>query len=74
MPGAGAVVVDHTLIVGDTYGTLHAYDVSDTRVNPPQILDLHAQEREAPSSPRPAVWKGRIYVARGTATSTASAT
>jgi len=49
---------DHTLIVGDTYGTLHAYDVSDTAVNPAADLDLHAQERER-HRVHPAVWKGR---------------
>ena len=34
---SSAVVVDDTLIVGDTAGTLHAYDVTDTRVDPPRL-------------------------------------
>ena len=55
------VVVDHTLIVGDTYGTLHAYDVTDTRVNPPQIWTYKLKSGGAIES-TPAVWKGRIYV------------
>ena len=56
-----AVVVDETLIVGDTDGYLRAYDVRDTRKEPSQLwaIKLGGDAVEA----TPAVWKGRIYVA-----------
>jgi outer membrane protein assembly factor BamB len=55
------VVVDDTLILGDTDGYLRAYDVHDTRAEPPQLwqIKLGGDAVEA----TPAVWKGRIYVA-----------
>ena len=55
------VVVDRTLIIGDTYGTLHAYDVSDTRVDPPVVWELAVPSGSALES-TPAVWKGAIYM------------
>lgn len=55
------VVVDKTLIIGDTYGTLHAYDVSDTRVDPPVVWELAVPSGSALES-TPAVWKGAIYM------------
>jgi len=58
---ASCVVVDHTLIVGDTYGVLHAWDVSDTRVDPPVVWEYSLESGSALES-TPAVWKGRIYV------------
>ncbi len=58
---ASCVVVDHTLIVGDTYGTLHAWDVSNTRVDPPVVWELKLASGSALES-TPAVWKGRIFV------------
>jgi outer membrane protein assembly factor BamB len=53
-------VIDHTLVVGDTSGVLHAYDVSNTRVDPPQIWKFKIPSGGAIES-TPAVWKGRIY-------------
>jgi len=57
---ASCAVVDGTLIVGDTYGVLHAWDVSDTRVDPPQIWTASASKSALESTP--AVWKGYIYL------------
>jgi outer membrane protein assembly factor BamB len=54
-------VVDQTLIVGDTYGTLHAWDVSNTRVDPPELWSFKFESERALESTA-AVWKGRIYV------------
>jgi outer membrane protein assembly factor BamB len=57
------VVVEDTLIQGDCEGGLHAYDVSDTSVAPPE---LWAVELEGCIESTPAVWQGRIFVgARG---------
>ncbi len=58
---ASCVVVDGTLIVGDTHGVLHAWDVSDTRVDPPVVWECSLESGSALES-TPAVWKGRIYV------------
>lgn len=55
------VVVDKTLIIGDTYGTLHAYDVSDTTVDPPVVWEFKVPSGSALES-TPAVWKGGIYM------------
>ncbi len=58
-----AVIVDDTLIQGDCNGGLHAYDVSDTTVAPPQLWSV---ELEGCIESTPAVWKGRLFVgARG---------
>jgi len=54
-------VVDHTLIAGDTYGVLRAWDVSDPAVDPPLLWELKLPSGGALES-TPAVWKGRIYV------------
>jgi hypothetical protein len=53
------VVVDDVLIQGDCNGFLHAYDVSDPRVDPPELWTL---ELGGCIESTPAVWKGRIYV------------
>jgi len=58
---ASCVVVDGTLIVGDTYGVLHAWDVSDTRVDPPVVWEYKLESGSALES-TPAVWKGKIFV------------
>jgi outer membrane protein assembly factor BamB len=57
---SSVVVIDHTLVVGDTSGVLHAYDVSNTRIDPPQIWKFKIPSGGAIES-TPAVWKGRIY-------------
>lgn len=56
-----AVVVDGTLLVGDTAGTLHAYDVRDTRVEPSQLWTVQLPSHGALES-TPVVWRGRIFV------------
>ncbi len=53
------VVVDDVLIQGDCNGFLHAYDVSNPRVDPPELWTL---ELGGCIESTPAVWKGRIYV------------
>ena len=58
---ASCVVVDKTLIVGDTYGVLHAWDVSDTRIDPPVVWEYKVPSGSALES-TPAVWKGKIYL------------
>ena len=58
-----AVIVDDTLIQGDCEGGLHAYDVSDTTVAPPELWSVSL---EGCIESTPAVWKGRLFVgARG---------
>ncbi|MHB9115757.1 MAG: outer membrane protein assembly factor BamB family protein [Thermoleophilia bacterium] len=56
-----AAVVDDILIVGDTDGWIHAYDVSDPDVDPPQLWQVQVPGGGAVES-TPAVWRGRIYV------------
>jgi outer membrane protein assembly factor BamB len=57
------VVIDDTLVQGDCNGVLHAYDVSDTTVAPPELWNV---QLEGCIESTPAVWKGRIFVgARG---------
>ena len=58
---ASCVVVDGTLIVGDTYGVLHAWDVSNTRIDPPVVWELKVPSGSALES-TPAVWKGNIFL------------
>jgi outer membrane protein assembly factor BamB len=53
------VVVDDVLIQGDCNGVLHAYDVKDTMIDPPELWSL-ALDTCIESTP--AVFKGRIYV------------
>jgi hypothetical protein len=52
------VVVDDTLIQGDCNGVLHAYDVHDTKVDPPEIWSVTIG---GCIESTPAVWKGRLY-------------
>jgi outer membrane protein assembly factor BamB len=57
------VIIDDTLVQGDCNGVLHAYDVSDTNVAPPELWNV---QLEGCIESTPAVWKGRIFVgARG---------
>ncbi len=53
------VVVDDVLIQGDCSGVLHAYDVSDTTVDPPELWRINLG---GCIESTPAVWKGRIYL------------
>jgi hypothetical protein len=53
------VIVDGVWLQGDCDGVLHAYDVKDTVIDPPELWQVPlGQCIEA----TPAVWKGRIYV------------
>lgn len=54
-----AVIVDDTLIQGDCEGGLHAYDVSDTSVAPPEFWTV---ELEGCIESTPAIWQGRLFV------------
>ena len=57
------VVVDETLIMGDCAGVLHAYDVSDPKVDPPELWTV---QLEGCIESTPAVFDGQIFVgARG---------
>ncbi len=53
------VVVDQVLIQGDCNGVLHAYDVSDTTVRPPELWQI---ELGGCIESTPAVWRGQIFV------------
>jgi outer membrane protein assembly factor BamB len=54
------VVVDDVLILGDCAGILHAFDMSDPRVSPPELWSL---DLGGCIEATPAVWKGSIYLA-----------
>jgi outer membrane protein assembly factor BamB len=54
-----AVVVDDTLVQGDCEGGLHAYDVSDTTVKPPELWTV---QLEGCIESTPALWQGRLFV------------
>ena len=57
------VPIDGVLIEGDCSGVLHAYDIHDTHVDPPELWNVKLQ---GCIESTPAVWNGRIYVgARG---------
>jgi outer membrane protein assembly factor BamB len=52
------VVVDDILLIGDCNGFMHAYDVADTTVLPPQLWQI---EIGGCIESTPAVWNGRMY-------------
>src|SRR3546814_21131633 len=53
------VVVDDVLLMGDCSGFFHAWDVSDTAIDPPQLWQLELGGCiEAP----PAAWKGQTHI------------
>jgi hypothetical protein len=54
-----AVIVDDVWIQGDCDGVLHAFDVSDTTVAPPELWTV---ELGGCIESTPAVWQGRIFV------------
>ena len=53
------VIVDGRWIQGDCDGVLHAYDVSNTAIDPPEVWQVGLGSCIEST---PAVWKGRIYV------------
>ncbi|MEZ5229587.1 MAG: PQQ-binding-like beta-propeller repeat protein [Acidimicrobiales bacterium] len=59
------VVVDGVLIQGDCEGGLHAFDLSDTTVEPPKLWDL---QLEGCIESTPAVWDGRLFFGSRTGT------
>ncbi|MCB1030286.1 MAG: PQQ-binding-like beta-propeller repeat protein [Acidimicrobiales bacterium] len=57
------VVVDDVLLQGDCSGVLHAYDVSNPKIDPPELWTV---EVEGCIESTPAVFKGKIFFgARG---------
>ena len=51
-------MVDDVMLQGDCNGVLHAYDVSDPRVQPPELWSV---EIGGCIESTPAVWHGRIF-------------
>jgi outer membrane protein assembly factor BamB len=56
---ASPVVVDDVLLLGDCAGVVHAWDVSDTKADPPELWSI---ELGGCIEATPAVWEGRIYL------------
>lgn len=56
---ASPSIVDNTLIIGDCAGVVHAYDVTNTLVDPPERWQVPLGSCIEAT---PAIWKGRIYV------------
>ena len=56
---ASPVIVDGVWLQGDCGGTMHAYDVRNTTVDPPELWSVHLG---GCIEATPAVWNGRIYV------------
>lgn len=54
------VVVDNVLIEGDCSAVLHAYDVTDTTKEPPELWKLQLPKGCIEATP--VVWKGVIYL------------
>ncbi len=52
-------IVDGKMIIGDCAGNLHAYDVSNTLIDPPEVWSVPLGSCIEAT---PAIWKGRIYV------------
>ena len=53
------VVVEGVLLQGDCHGVLHAYDLSDTTIDPPELWTVHLP---GCIESTPAVWNGKIYL------------
>ena len=56
---ASPVIVDDVWIQGDCNGVLHAFDVSDTTVEPSKVWEL---QLGGCIESTPALWKGQIVV------------
>ena len=56
---ASPVIVDGVWLQGDCDGALHAYDVRNTIVDPPEVWQVPLG---GCIESTPAVWKGRVYV------------
>ncbi len=62
LPGplwSSQVVVDDVLVQGDCNGVVHAFDVSDPRVDPPELWSVSLG---GCIESTPAVWDGQIFV------------
>ncbi|HEY8543572.1 MAG TPA: PQQ-binding-like beta-propeller repeat protein [Acidimicrobiales bacterium] len=62
LPGptwSSPVVVDDVWIQGDCAGGIHAFDVADTTVNPPELWNVSVVGCVEST---PAVWEGRLFV------------
>lgn len=62
LPGplwSSQVVVDDVLLQGDCAGVLHAFDLSDTSIEPPELWSVSLG---GCIESTPAVWNGRIYL------------
>ncbi|MCP4435983.1 MAG: PQQ-binding-like beta-propeller repeat protein [Actinomycetia bacterium] len=53
------VVVDEKLVQGDCNGTLHGYDVSNERIQPPELWSVDVG---GCIESTPALWEGRLFV------------
>lgn len=53
------VIVDDVLVQGDCEGVLHGFDVSDTKVDPPELWSVTLG---GCIESTPVVWRGQIYV------------
>ena len=53
------VIVDDVLVQGDCEGVLHGFDVSNTKVVPPELWEITLG---GCIESTPVVWRGRIYV------------
>jgi outer membrane protein assembly factor BamB len=53
------VIVDDVLLIGECEHNLHAFDVADPRVAPPELWRVNLN---GCIEATPAVWKGRIYL------------
>jgi outer membrane protein assembly factor BamB len=56
---ASPSIVDGKLVIGDCAGVLHAYDLTNTLVDPPEVWQVGLGSCIEAT---PAIWKGRIYV------------
>ncbi len=52
-------IVDNVWLQGDCDGVLHAYDVSNTLIDPPELWNVPLGSCIEAT---PAIWKGRIYI------------
>jgi outer membrane protein assembly factor BamB len=52
-------IVDNTLVIGDCAGVVHAYDVTNTAIDPPEKWQVALGSCIEAT---PAIWKGRIYI------------
>ena len=59
---ASPVVVDNTLIMPDGTGVVHAYDVTNTLVDPPELWTVKVPNAGQAMEATPVVYDGKIYI------------